>query len=183
MPETEETLVSPDWTINVSESPSDKSVYKETGADLSLSEASLLVKVVQGEIDGDVTLGQIADTALLVAPLEDPIWSESTGPNHPAQVQTFSELTLDPLDGRIQVLKPLVAQEQEEKAEATGPGENQEPAAPLGTDARVSSPERAPSEGNTDTDFAGGSVEDEDVEAELCDKVRNNRCSIKQLEM
>lgn len=154
MPGTEETLVSPDWTVG--------SVHEETGGDLSLSEASLLVQVVQDEIDA--THGPVTDTTLLVAPQQDPILSESTA--GPAQVQTFTELTSDPLAGRTQVLKPLVAQEQ-------GPGENQEPAAPLGTEPRVSSPERAPSEGNTDTDVADGSVEDEDVEAERGDKVRN----------
>lgn len=101
--------------------------------------------------------------------------SAGSAPNGPAIVQTFTE----PLDaGTQQNLKPGVAQEQEGGTEATGPGDDQESSAPLGTEPRVPSPKRAPSEGHTDT--GGDSAEDEDVEAELGDKVKNCCRFIKQ---
>lgn len=162
----------------MSEFADDSSVREETETDLSLLEASLLDKVTQDEID--LTHRQVADTALLVAQQEDPIFSESTAgtaPTGPALVQTFTKLTLEPLGETNQILRPQVAQEQED-TEATGPGDNQESSAPLGTEPRALSLKRAPSEGGADTD--GDSVKDEDEEAELLDTVRNYCCFMKQ---
>lgn len=182
MPETEETLVSPDLTDDVAEIAADRSAHMETGTDTISPAASHVIKAAEDEIC--VTDGQVSDTSPPVTPLEEPILSESTAdpaPSGTAQVQTLNEMTLDPLGGRIQILKPAVAQEQEEETQAAGPGDNQGLAAPLGPKPMVSSLDRAPSEGNTVTDPGGaGDSAEEDVEAGLDDEVRNCCCLLKQ---
>lgn len=106
-------------------------------------------------------------------PGEESIFSENTANRDsggPALAETFTELALDPLldppADQTLSMKLAVAQEQEEEK----PEDNQELAAALGAQPSVSSPDRAPTEGNTDTDQG---VAEEDVETEIDVEVRN----------
>lgn len=122
----------------------------------------------------------VLESSALVVPPEESIFSENTAirdSDGPAPAENFIELALDPLldppKDQTQIMTPAETHEQEEEK----PGDKQEHSAPLGAELSfipVSSPDRAPSEGNTDTnpDGTGDPVEKkEEEEAELDDKV------------
>lgn len=147
LPETEETLVSPDLTADVAESAAD-AAHTEMGPDV------ISLGALPAEDETCVTDAQVSDTSPLVAPLEEPIFSESTsGPvlSGSDQDQTFINLALDPLlcpsEDRTPVLEPVaVAQEQE--TQTTGlPVDSQEVGTP-GTEPRVEVTDTGPLEDN-----------------------------------
>lgn len=159
---------------------------KELGIDIVSPVAPLITDTAAGGIC--ITDGLVSETAVLVAPVEEPISSEDTA--NPVQdgfgqAQTFTEPAVDPLLGpledRTQVLKPAVVQEQAQETQTTGlpakPGDNQELVAPLGAEPRVSSPDTAPTEDNTvgqEAHLESANDPAEDLEAELDDEVRNH---------
>lgn len=119
----------------------------------------------------------ITEGSALVAPPQESISSEDTADRASGGSDTAENLTqlaldllLDPPTEQTQVMEPVGTQEQEEEK----PEDNQAPSAPLGAELRVSSPDRAPSEGNTDTDpdGAGEDEEGEEEDAELDGEVR-----------
>lgn len=151
-PETEQTLVDSGVTADVADSAAGRYVEKKTGTDTISPPTSLIVEATDGEI---------CVTGAQVALLEEPILSQSTAgpaPIGPAQVHALTELTLDPLGGTTQALNEAVAQEEVEETDVTRPEDSQEPADALGTEPRVSSPERQPAGQNTCTDPAVADV-------------------------
>lgn len=178
LPETEETLVSPDLTADVAETAADRSAHMETGTDTSSLAASLIVKVAQDETC--VTDAQVSDTSPLVAPLEEPIFSESTsGPvlSGSDQDQTFINLALDPLlcpsEDRTPVLQP-VAEAQEQETQTTGlPVDIQEVGTP-GAEPRVEVTDTGPLEDSMTRQEAqpdGAAGPTENLKTELDDEV------------
>lgn len=144
----------------------------------SLISSQAIVNMAAEEICAQEEL--ISEGSALVAPPKESISSENTANRDsggPDIAENFTELASDPLldppREQTQVMKPVGTQEQEEEK----PDDDQKHSAPLGAELRVSSPDRAPSMGNTDTnpDGAGDEEEGEEEEAELDDKVRKKR--------
>lgn len=177
LPETEETLVCPDLTADVAESAA-AAAHTEMGPEVISLGALLIVKTAEDETC--VTDAQVSDTSPLVAPLEEPIFSESTsGPvlSGSDQDQTFINLALDPLlcpsEDRTPVLE-LVAVAQEQETQTTGlPVDSQEVGTP-GAEPRVEVTDTGPLEDNMtgqEAQLDGAAGPTENLKAELDDEV------------
>lgn len=103
----EEILVSLDWTAAAESSASEEmSASEKLGADTG---ALLSTDEVCGTEELVETVDELSDKAAIPVP------------GGPALAETFTELVLDPLGETTQVLKPAVAQEQEEETLVTAP--------------------------------------------------------------
>ncbi|XP_078102851.1 coatomer subunit beta'-like [Sander vitreus] len=157
-------------------------VYEKLEEGIISSAPTIIDTAAEGTL---VTEELVAETAALPVAVEELISFETTASpvlDLPVQVQTFSDLALDPLldplEDTMPALKPVPAQEpeQEERTKAlpVKPEDNAEPAVPLQAEPEVSSPTAAPVEGKVAEEEADPERAEElaeDLEAEMNDEI------------
>uniref|UniRef100_A0A8C4HRV2 Coatomer subunit beta' n=1 Tax=Dicentrarchus labrax TaxID=13489 RepID=A0A8C4HRV2_DICLA len=175
---TEDVLVSTDLPVDVIESIASAKMplYEELETGIISAEAPTIIDTAAEETH--VTEELVSEIAALPVAVEELISFENTASlelDVPVQVQTFPDLTLDPLldplEDTMPVLKPVAAQEPEQEEQTPAlpvkPEVNLEPAVLLQAEPEVLSPVAAPAEEDVAELGVGPEEPAEDLEAEL----------------